>query len=567
MDRDRYDRRYDEGRRGGESYRPADRLPRRSPRPDIRFGRSPVRNRSPPPIRPTADTWAPSDRARPRSRSPGAFRRRSRSPPYRGGDRASGYGGRPRSPPPPRRFSPRRENGRSPPRSYRRSRSPPAYASRRSSFSRGGSPGCQKRAREASPTGYAPRSPKRERIASPPRSRYDRPRSPPIRPEESRVYDHMRPRSPDRRDGWRESYGGRSWRRRSPSPLARSGPNSGPGSSSTSRRSSPPPRTDRGRGYGSSISQAPAYSSRAHPSSTLPPRSPPPPFSSKPLSRPGGPVETRPSRPHSPPRGPRSGLSNTPSNSRALEPSPGASVERERDFGWTPRPASREPSSQIPINDNQMAKTIPPRAPSSNSAQAISPPPGPSGPKGAEMSVRGGHAALLSAPTRPKGAAGPHYSREPVPRDSPRGGSLRRPNHGPPYHGPPPGSRGARSPSSVGYDSHRPPFRHGNSTSTTYPRTQRFTNHLSGLPSVIPGGKLVPSGLDPAYEKRIAQLEADKERLLEQIAEKQKSKRTSLREWDKLSRESATGALRSELAEGHLQRMAEGDDIGGGAAF
>jgi hypothetical protein len=84
---------------------------------------------------------------------------------------------------------------------------------------------------------------------------------------------------------------------------------------------------------------------------------------------------------------------------------------------------------------------------------------------------------------------------------------------------------------------------------------------------LVPGGKLLPSGRDPNSEKRLAQLEADKERLVEQIAEKQKTKRASLREWDKLSRETATSALRSDLAEAHLHRMTDGDGIGGGTAF
>lgn len=84
---------------------------------------------------------------------------------------------------------------------------------------------------------------------------------------------------------------------------------------------------------------------------------------------------------------------------------------------------------------------------------------------------------------------------------------------------------------------------------------------------MIPGGRLLPSGTDPAAEKRLAQLEADKEKLMDQISEKQKSKRISLREWDKLTRESATGALRSELAEGHLQRLTETEGIGRGVAY
>lgn len=85
------------------------------------------------------------------------------------------------------------------------------------------------------------------------------------------------------------------------------------------------------------------------------------------------------------------------------------------------------------------------------------------------------------------------------------------------------------------------------------------------MPAIIPGGKPLPSGFDPAAEKRLAQLEADKEKLLEQIAEKQRIKRAGLREWDKLSRETATSALRSDLAEGSLQRLTEGDGIGDAA--
>jgi hypothetical protein len=72
--------------------------------------------------------------------------------------------------------------------------------------------------------------------------------------------------------------------------------------------------------------------------------------------------------------------------------------------------------------------------------------------------------------------------------------------------------------------------------------------------------------LDAATEKRISQLEVDKEKLLEQMAEKQRLKRAGLREWDRLDRESSICALKSELAEGHLQRMAD-ESIGGGVLF
>jgi predicted alpha/beta hydrolase len=67
-------------------------------------------------------------------------------------------------------------------------------------------------------------------------------------------------------------------------------------------------------------------------------------------------------------------------------------------------------------------------------------------------------------------------------------------------------------------------------------------------------------------EKRLSLLEADKEKLLEQIAETQRTKRLELRDWDRLDREGAICALKSELAEGHLQRMAD-ESIGGGILF
>ncbi|KAK2831022.1 hypothetical protein FQN49_007076 [Arthroderma sp. PD_2] len=195
--------------------------------------------------------------------------------------------------------------------------------------------------------------------------------------------------------------------------------------------------------------------------------------------------------------------------------------------------------------------------------------------------------ALLSAPTRPKGASGSTFARDgpptgprepmragPGPGAGPSPGAIRRSSsHASPaqHHGHPPsgprGVGGSPAPGPAHEARPRPPFRHGNSTSTTYPRTQRFTNHLAGLPATVPGGKLLPSGLDPTTEKRLAQLEADKEKLLEQISEKQRAKRTSLREWDKLCRESEIGALRTDLADGHLQRMSETEGIGGGVAF
>jgi hypothetical protein len=62
-------------------------------------------------------------------------------------------------------------------------------------------------------------------------------------------------------------------------------------------------------------------------------------------------------------------------------------------------------------------------------------------------------------------------------------------------------------------------------------------------------------------------LKADEEKLVEQALEKQLLKRQGLRDWDRLERESALNALRSELAEVHLQRMTEEDRLEGISAF
>lgn len=199
-------------------------------------------------------------------------------------------------------------------------------------------------------------------------------------------------------------------------------------------------------------------------------------------------------------------------------------------------------------------------------------------------------ATLLSAPTRPRG--GLSY-RADSPRGSPYGGPPHRrvhlsqyPYHGPPRSvqhnprdsprdgprdGPPSGPRAPHPPHSIHngpapFDS-RPPFRTNNSSSTTYPRTQRFSQYLpNSAPSIVVGGKLAPSGMDAGAEKRLAQLEEDKKKLLEQIEEKQKAKRAGLREWDKTERETKREGLKSELAEGHLERIT-GEGVVTGAAF
>ncbi|OJD15144.1 hypothetical protein AJ78_04569 [Emergomyces pasteurianus Ep9510] len=556
MDRDR-DRRYEDGRRFGESYRPSDRSRRPSPRGDIRYARSPPpRARSP--LRPVADTWAP-DRGRPRSRSPGAFRRRSRSPLFRGRDPVSSYN--PRS----RRPSSGRDIRHSPPRT-RRSRTPPRFTRERS-------PPLLKRTRDPSPlNSYHPRSPKRERVASPPsRPRYERARSP-APPEYSRGPPRARSRSPERRESRREVPGERSWRRGSPSPpIAPSGHNSGQVSTATSQRSSPPlqPNDRMNMLRSGPVARSPA---------NLPPRAqyearpsvPPPSYPIRsPQLRQVDPPRAPASRPESPPKGPSARGPSSRLSEKPFRRSPSRGDNHEQgDNQWKnsrPQGLSGLSGSASPGHQNgTQAARIPSQPQAFNKPQSVTPPSAPSTaqpPTGPQ--ARGTNLALLSAPTRPKGGPPPSSARDgPNSREGSWPGPTRHTSP-PMHHKTPTGPR-----ASSGYESHRPSlFRHSSSSSTPYshPRPQRSINYLSGLPQIVPGGKLLPSVLDPSREKRLAQLEIDKEKLLEQIEEKQKAKRVGLREWEKLSRESATGAMRSELAEGHLHRMTEGDGLGGSA--
>ncbi len=155
---------------GPEHYRRG-----RSPPPREHFRQ----NRSPPPAPhrapPPNDAYVPAAprAARPRSRSPGGYRRRSRSPRpgYRGqGDVNMAWREKPRSPP---------RAGYAPPRAeeYREGRPEGRYRAR--------SPAALKRGRELSPPGgrdvRAPPPAKRERIEEPPRGRYEDPRGRPLR--------------------------------------------------------------------------------------------------------------------------------------------------------------------------------------------------------------------------------------------------------------------------------------------------------------------------------------------------------------------------------------------------
>ena len=86
------------------------------------------------------------------------------------------------------------------------------------------------------------------------------------------------------------------------------------------------------------------------------------------------------------------------------------------------------------------------------------------------------------------------------------------------------------------------------------------------MPAIIPGGEALPSALDPAAKKRLAELEEQKRKLQDPIDEKQREKRKGLREWDSKERESRRDGLRSELAEEALEAMS-GEGAGTGTAF
>ena len=110
---------------------------------------------------------------------------------------------------------------------------------------------------------------------------------------------------------------------------------------------------------------------------------------------------------------------------------------------------------------------------------------------------------------------------------------------------------------------------HNNSTSTTYPRTQRFNQHLANLPSVIPGGKLLPqdrNSADFAIQERLAKLEQEQKKIEKELEEKMEKKRKGVRQWEKHERESAREGLKGELAEKQVRMMA-GEGGLGGAAF
>ncbi|KAL4992518.1 hypothetical protein BDW68DRAFT_149931 [Aspergillus falconensis] len=536
MDWDRA-RRFDD-HRGGESYRPG------SSRGYSRRSRSPPRIRSPP-SRLVADTWAPSPgrsytrpRSRPRSRSPSSFRRRSRSPqPY---NRAVGVVSYPKTYAS-RRFSPRREvRARSPVSSSRRPRSP-FREDRARDIAWGPNASTSRQLGDSSSSGRdygyfrANRRP-------PSAGRHTRPGSP------SRhglsFDDDQRPtpraRSPftnGRRDTTADRYHGPRRRSQSPSGTFAKRP-SAPGSMSNSRRSSP--LDDRNNSIRGNKSRSPPTSH------TLGRR----------RSRDRGTPTSRDD--HAP----------TVKNKMEIPEARPKSPASERTFAKTsscPTDAEVLQISELPGKTTRTETSYPSNAPSQPKAfsnnrnrKSSSPPGPPHGPKTLPSHPRSSNISLLSAPTRPRGSsnfkdsgwAGPSMRRGPAP-SGPHGMTIASRSNQLPV----PGTESQRSRSC------RPNSVPGTSS------TPRHARYLVGLNTIVPGGKLAPTELDSITEKRLSQLDTDKDRLYRQIAESQKLKRAGLRDWDKLDRESSICALKSELAEGHLQCITDAEGILGRALF
>ncbi|OJJ44839.1 hypothetical protein ASPZODRAFT_134229 [Penicilliopsis zonata CBS 506.65] len=534
------DRRFDD-RRGGETYRP----PERSGRSPgfIRHRRSPSRARSP---RFSADSWVPPARStshRIPSRSRPPFRHRSRSPAPRRETQA-GYYRRSRSP---RRHSPRREERPKSPSINWRTKTPYAINAIKGFRDETRDQSPQKRVSEAPPPGGNQISLHRECDRSslptantllehpspaPRGSTWECKHQPPI---------HTRSRSPFQK-GHPHSLSGDTIARRSPSPRrAPSVYTSAADSVNTSTRSSPQHHGDTGKtAYNSTTSRSPTMrpaQTRQYSQPDIASRS-----QEKSTSQVSGLTHT--------------GMEKVPLVEDRIAPAMEKGNPKTKSTGL-PLLNPKSP------NDNKVTRDAPTQPKSHNLTQNHLPPSGPThGSRASFPQVRGPNISLLSAPTRPRG--GPNARENswlgtPIPR---RGHivSVTRP--------PPSGPRGSFPPPVPVSDLHRhSPYRQGNSAVPNHSRPSKASTLISGLLPMIPGGKLLPLGLDSATMKRLSHPLSDKERLMEQVTEKQNTKRLELREWERLERESSISTLKSELSEGHLQRMTENDHFSGTALF
>ena len=468
--------------------------------------------------------------SRMRSRSPPGSRRRSRSPSFRtwdSWDTSSGPYNRRRSPP--RRFSPRRdERRRSPPTTWR-PRSPRLE-------SRPSSPGARppaKRPRESSPPSRDSRPPRWESFSSPDvRRTSNSPFRGGVRRESgSRMNDFSGPpRSPRGKqwESWPDTTPRGSPPRRGPRPGAiPTGP-----SHNSFERSDPVASAN-------ATTRSPVHQSRYAPyhrerptRAETEPRVPA-------WSTPGDSVRTwGPSTTWGPPsaaekeKGPSKDGFRATESQRSHFPNPGVSQA----FNNTSNQTTDRPASNVHL-----------------------PPSGPS--HGLKPSQNSGNISMLSAPTRPRASQSFRNSISPVTtplRQGPMHGLAPTAPLGPVSS--PSGPRANMTPTPANeasrpYRQNNPIPHHHHHQYHYQPRGPRFMNYLGDLLQVIPGGKLLSFNLDPASKKRISHLESDKEKLMEQHIENQKSKRLRVKEWDQVDRECQVSILKSELADGHLRQM------------
>lgn len=89
---------------------------------------------------------------------------------------------------------------------------------------------------------------------------------------------------------------------------------------------------------------------------------------------------------------------------------------------------------------------------------------------------------------------------------------------------------------------------------------------MAHLPPIIPGGRMDPTatGMTTEIAARLKKREEEAEVLRGELVLRQEKLRRGLKQWDKLSRDSASMGLRSELSERHV-RMLAGEGVGGKA--
>lgn len=377
-----------------------------------------------------------------------------------------------------------------------------------------------------------------------------------------------RSRTPPRRDDRPDQYASRSYRRRSPSlkparVVPRSTEESGRESVATSRRSSPRGQLRRPGNYEELGSHGQAYRTSLHARSPLPVRAL--------QDEDGNGTSAVDMRARQDDESDVQMSDAYPSSRTGLTPAGAADRRDGRGIPTGPAAASRYAASTVmsaplgpaaaPISmsaHNRPSSTIPPSYPRGNGFRGRGGMPAPRDypPRdyaGSTSPTRGGRSGWGAGASYGRGAPLRDDSnfRDSYQQDS--GSSAAPRNRDFPFP-PPPGFRG------------------NNSTSTTYPRTQRFnvpaaSVHLADLPVIKPGGERISPLHDMSKAER---LEEEAARLRKMIDEKQEQKRQSLREYETLDRQTKTAALRTDLAEENLRKMSEdtsGLGVGGVAAF